>query len=228
MKRGRKPSIDAADITRAAIAVADAEGLAAVSMARVAAEMGNATMALYRHVKSKDELLTLMGDAAMDDPPPLPDGDWREKLAFWAKTLLVAIRKRPWFLQIPITGPPTGAKSLAWFDSALGALRGTPLEAGEKVGIVMGLITFVHGEARLSLTLEQGFEDDPAAFGSQYGKALRELVDPRRMPALAEVVASGVFDVDAPYDAKEVEAEFAFGLHLFLEGIASHIATRVD
>src|SRR5687767_1578944 len=186
MKRGRKPSIDAADITRAAIAVADAEGLAAVSMARVAQELGNATMALYRHVKSKDELLALMGDAAMDDPPPLPDGDWREKLAFWAKTLLVAIRKRPWFLQIPITGPPTGTKSLAWFDSALGALRGTLLEPGEKVGVVMGLITFVHGEARLSLTLEQGFGDDPAAFGSQYGEALRELVDPRRMPALAE------------------------------------------
>lgn len=226
MKRGRKPSIDAADITRAAIAVADAEGLAAVSMARVAAELGNATMALYRHVKSKDELLTLMGDAAMEDPPPLPDGDWREGLAFWAKTLLMAIRRRPWFLQIPIAGPPTAPNSLAWFDSALGALRGAPLEPGEKVGIVMGLITFVHGEARLSLTLEQGFEDDPAAFGSQYGSALRELVDPRRMPALAEVVASGVFDMDNLYEAKEVEAEFDFGLHLFLEGIASHIAMR--
>ena len=226
MKRGRKPSIDAADITRAAIAVADAEGLAAVSMARVAAELGNATMALYRHVKSKDELLTLMGEAAIEHPPVLPEGDWRDRLAFWAKALLAEIRKRPWFLQIPVTGPPTGAKSLAWFDSALGALRGTPLEAGEKVGIVMGLVTFVHGEARVSGTLEQGFEDDPAAFGSQYGKVLRELVDPRRMPALAEVVESGVFDVDGPYDAEEVEAEFAFGLHLFLEGIAAHIRGR--
>jgi AcrR family transcriptional regulator len=226
MKRGRKPTIDAADITRAAIAVADAEGLAAVSMARVAAEMGNATMALYRHVKSKDELLALMGDAAVEDPPALPDGDWREKLAFWAKALLMAIRRRPWFLQIPIAGPPTGATSLAWFDSALGALRGTPLDAGEKVGVVMGLVTFVHGEARLSGTLEQGFENDPAAFGSRYGRVLRELVDPRRLPALAEVVASGVFDVDEPYDADEVEAEFAFGLQLFLEGIASHVATR--
>src|SRR5690349_8307173 len=127
MKRGRKPTIDAADITRAAIAVADAEGLGAVSMARVAQEMGNATMALYRHVKSKDELLTLMGDAAMDEPPPLPDGQWRDQLGFWAKAVLQAIRKRPWFLQIPISGPPVGPTSLAWFDSALGALEGMPL-----------------------------------------------------------------------------------------------------
>ncbi|MCR3751031.1 TetR/AcrR family transcriptional regulator [Lentzea californiensis] len=226
MKRGRKPTIDAADITRAAIAVADAEGLASVSMARVAQEMGNATMALYRHVKSKDELLTLMADAAMDEPPPLPDGDWREQLGFWAKAVLEAIRKRPWFLQIPISGPPTGLTSLAWLDSALGALRDTPLEAGEKVGVVMGLMTFVHGEARLGVTLAQGFEDDPAAFGSQYGKVLREIVDPRRMPALAEVLDSGVFDLDDVAAAEDVEAEFDFGLHLFLEGVATHIGGR--
>ncbi|MFI6094127.1 TetR/AcrR family transcriptional regulator [Lentzea sp. NPDC051213] len=226
MKRGRKPSIDAADITRAAIAVADAEGLAAVSMARVAAEMGNATMALYRHVKSKDELLTLMGDAAMEAPPQLPDGEWRERLGFWAKAVLVAVRKRPWFLQIPIGGPPTGPTSLAWFDRALGALHGLPLEPGEKVGIVMGLMTFVHGEARLSITLAQGYADDPAAFGSRYGKVLREVVDPRRMPALAEIIESGVFDLDEGSAIEDVEADFDFGLHLFLEGVAAHIAAR--
>ncbi len=226
MKRGRKPTIDAADITRAAIAVADAEGLAAVSMARVAQEMGNATMALYRHVKSKDELLTLMGDAAMDEPPPLPDGDWRDRLGFWAKAVLRAIGKRPWFLQIPISGPPTGPRSLAWFDRGLSALEGTPLEAGEKVGIVMGLMTFVHGEAKLSSTLVKGFEDNPAAFSREYGRRLRELVDPRAMPALAEVVASGVFDLDDLFTAEDAEAEFDFGLHLFLEGVAAHIGGR--
>jgi AcrR family transcriptional regulator len=226
MKRGRKPTIDAADITRAAIAVADAEGLAAVSMARVAQEMGNATMALYRHVKSKDELLTLMGDAAMEEPPPLPDGEWREQLGFWAKAVLAAIRRRPWFLQIPISGPPVGPRSLAWFDSALGALESTPLQAGEKVGVVMGLMTFVHGEARLSATLTVGFENDPAQFSGQYGRVLREIVDPHRMPALAKIVAAGVFDVDDLFEAEDVAAEFDFGLHLFLEGVAAHIGGR--
>src|ERR1051325_11312825 len=140
MKRGRKPTIAAADITRAAIAIADAEGLAAVSMARVAQEMGNATMALYRHVKSKDELLALMSDAAFDEPPRLADGDWRDTLGVWAKEMLEGIRTRPWLLTNPLDRPPTGLKSLAWFDSALGALEGTPLEPGEKVGVVMGLM----------------------------------------------------------------------------------------
>ncbi|GGN01234.1 TetR family transcriptional regulator [Lentzea pudingi] len=226
MKRGRKPTIDAADITRAAIAIADAEGLAAVSMARVAQEMGNATMALYRHVKSKDELLQLMADAAFEDPPPLPDGEWRARFEVWAKSLLAGIRKRPWFLQIPLNGPPSGPKSLLWFDSALGALDDTPLEPGEKVGVVMSLMTFVHGEAWLNVALTQGFEKDPAQFSREYGQRLREVVDPRRMPALAKIVASGVFDVDDLLDADDMAAEFDFGLHLFLEGVAAHIGGR--
>jgi len=226
MKRGRKPTIDAADITRAAIAIADAEGLAAVSMARVAQEMGNATMALYRHVKSKDELLRLMADAAFEDPPPLPDGGWRDKFDVWAKALLAGIRRRPWFLQIPLNGPPSGPKSLAWFDSALGALDDTPLEPGEKVGVVMSLMTFVHGEAWLSISLTKGFENDPAQFTRQYGQRLREIVDPRRMPALAKIVAAGVFDMDDLLDADDMAAEFDFGLHLFLEGVAAHIGGR--
>ncbi|MFD4672735.1 TetR/AcrR family transcriptional regulator [Lentzea sp. NPDC058450] len=226
MKRGRKPTIDAADITRAAIAIADAEGLAAVSMARVAQEMGNATMALYRHVKNKDELLALMWDEAMEDPPPLPDGEWREKLGFWAKAVLAAIRRRPWFLQIPISGPPSGPRNLAWLESALTALDGTPLEPGEKIGVVMGLSTFVQGEARLVGTLAQGFEEDPDQFNHQYGQVLREIVDPRKMPALAKIIAAGVFDYDDVRQAEDLGADFDFGLHLFLEGVAAHIGGR--
>ncbi|GLY51680.1 TetR/AcrR family transcriptional regulator [Lentzea sp. NBRC 102530] len=226
MKRGRKPTIDAADITRAAIAIADAEGLAAVSMARVAQEMGNATMALYRHVKNKDELLTLMADAAFDEPPSLPDGDWRAQLGVWAKALLSGVRRRPWFLQLPLNGPPSGPRSLAWFDRALGALDDTPLEAGEKVGVVMGLMTFVHGEAWLTVGLTRGYEQDPDRFSAQYGQRLREIVDPRRMPALAKIVAAGVFDADDLLDADDMAAEFDFGLHLFLEGVAAHIGGR--
>ncbi|MDX8031495.1 TetR/AcrR family transcriptional regulator [Lentzea sp. BCCO 10_0856] len=226
MKRGRKPSIDAADITRAAIAVADAEGLAAVSMARVAQELGNATMALYRHVKSKDELLALMWDSAMEEPPPLPDGEWRDKLGFWAKAVLTAIRRRPWFLQIPISGPPVGPKNLAWLDSALSALEGTPLGPGEKIGVVMGLSTFVQGEARLSFTLSQGFEENPAQFNHQYGQTLREVVDPREMPSLAAVIEAGVFDLDDVLDVGDIGADFDFGLRLFLEGVAGHIRGR--
>ncbi|MCE6997943.1 TetR/AcrR family transcriptional regulator [Saccharothrix sp. S26] len=227
-RRGRKPSLTVDDITRAAMEVADAEGLGAVSMARVAKQLGNSTMALYRYVDSKDSLLKLMADAALDDPPELPaDGDWRTGLTVWTVSVLAALRKHPWYSRIPLHGPPAGPRNLAWFDRALSALADTPLEEGEKVGVVMGLITFVHGQLRLSVELAEGFQDNPEAFGRTYSRALRQLVDPRRMPALGRVVAAGVFDVDEElYDQSDVDAEFAFGLELYLDGVAAHLAGR--
>ena len=226
-RRGRKPSLTVDDITRAAIEVADAEGLGALSMARVAKELGNSTMALYRYVESKESLLKLMSDAALEDPPELPaDGDWRAGLTVWTTSVLAALRKHPWYSRVPLHGPPAGPRNLAWFDSALSALAGTPLEEGEKVGVVMGLITFVHGQLRFSVELAEGFQDNPEAFGRTYSHALRVVVDPRKLPALARVVDAGVFDHDELYAESDVDADFTFGLELYLDGVAAYLARR--
>jgi AcrR family transcriptional regulator len=224
-RRGPKSTLTVEDITRAAVEVADAEGLAAVSMARVAAELGNATMALYRHVRSKDELLLLMSDSAVEAPPDLGgETGWRAKLILWVHSVLAAIRRHPWYAQIPISGPPVGPRNLAWFDSALGALSDTGLDDGEKIAVVMGLLTFVHGEIRLSVELSAGYTENPEAF-SQYGAALAAVVDPRRFPALATIVAAGVFEPSADVNA-DIEADFEFGLTLYLDGLAAFIARR--
>ncbi|WP_033439649.1 TetR/AcrR family transcriptional regulator [Saccharothrix sp. NRRL B-16314] len=226
-RRGRKPALSVPDIIRAAVEVADAEGLGAVSMARVAKQLGNSTMALYRHVSSKEDLLKLMSDAALEDPPEMPaDIGWRDGLALWASSVLVALRKHPWYARIPLAGPPIGPQNLAWFDCALGALADTPLEEAEKVGVVMGLLTFVHGEMRLTVELAESFRNNPEAFGRAYSRALRLLVDPRKMPALGRVVEAGVFDFDTLYDEREVEADFGFGLNLYLDGVAAYLARR--
>lgn len=220
-RRGRKPSLTVADITRAAVEVADAEGLGAVSMAKVAERLGNATMALYRYVKSKNDLLLLMADAAIGPAPALPEGlEWREGLTVWVRRVLAVLRARPWVVQIPISGPPVGPNNLSWFDRALGALGGTGLSEEEKVGVVMGLLTYVQGEARLSLDLSTGYRENPEAFGRQYGLALARVVDPLRFPALSRVVTSGVFDGEVPYDD---EVDGMFGLTLYLDGVAALI-----
>src|SRR5437773_485762 len=77
--RGPKPALSLDRIVRAAIGLADARGLDAVSMGRVAAALGAGTMALYRYVRTKDELLVLMVDAACSDTPAprRPDESWR-------------------------------------------------------------------------------------------------------------------------------------------------------
>ncbi|GAB2670689.1 TetR/AcrR family transcriptional regulator [Kribbella swartbergensis] len=221
-RRGPKPSLTLEDITRAAIELADAEGLGAVSMARVAERLGNSTMALYRHVKSKDELLVLMSDAALERPEPLPDGvDWRTGLTFWAEGVLSAIRNHPWYSKLPISGPPAGPNNLAWFDAALGALKDTGLPEEAKVGVVMGLITYVQGEIRMSLDLAAGFADNPGVF-NQYGAILARVVDRGQLPALARVLDAGVFDTVSDFDQTSDE-DFDFGLQLYLDGVAAFI-----
>ena len=232
-RRGRRPTLTVEDITGAAVRIADAEGLAGLSMARVAGELGNSTMALYRHVRSKDELLLLMSDAALEEPPAEPaTGDWRDQLTRWAHDVLTMIRRHPWYRDIPISGPPMGPRNLLWFDRALGALADTGLAEGDKVITVTGLLPLVHGQARLSLDLAAGYADDPEAFGSRYATNLAALVDDRRFPALSKVIAAGVFDpggegADAGPDGyDDFGAEFAFALDCYFDGVAAFIARR--
>ncbi|MGY1745853.1 TetR/AcrR family transcriptional regulator [Blastococcus sp. SYSU D00695] len=228
-RRGRAPGLTVEAITRAAIRVADAEGLAAVSMARVAAEVGSAPMSLYRYVASKDELLLLMSDVALDDPPAvLPGEDWRERLTAWAHAVLGMMRAHPWYREVPLTGPPVGPRNLAWFDRALGALRDVPLAEEDKVVVVTGLLPIVHGQARLAIDLAAGYRADPASFGAGYATSLAALVDPVGYPALSQVVAAGVFGAGgpggAPYD--DFAPEFAFALGCYFDGVAGFIAAR--
>lgn len=214
-RRGPRPTLTVDEILRAAVAVADADGLGAVSMARVAAELGHATMALYRHVRSKDELLALMADAAVESPPALPAGDWRAGLEAWAREIVAVTARHPWFARLPVSGPPTGPRSLAWFDAALGVLAGTPLHDGERIGVCMGLLTYTQGQVRLGADLAAGRERDPAAFAN-YGLVLARLVDPVRFPALSALVAAGAFDGGADTG----EEDFDLGLALYLDGVA--------
>ena len=221
-RRGPKPSLTLDDIVGAAIAIADAEDLAAVSMARVAERLGNSTMALYRHVKSKDELLVIMSDAALERPEPMPEGvDWRTGLTFWADGVLAAIRRHRWYAKVPISGPPAGPNNLAWFDSALGVLKDTGLPEEAKVGVVMGLITYVQGEIRMAFDLAAGYAENPDAF-QRFGSTLRRVADPRVYPAVARTVEAGVFDELGSVE-EDNEADFDFGLQLYLDGVAAFI-----
>jgi AcrR family transcriptional regulator len=226
-RRGPKPSLTLDEIVGAAIAIADAEDLAAVSMARVAERLGNSTMALYRHVKSKDELLVIMSDAALERPDPMPEGvDWRTGLTFWADGVLTAIRRHKWYAKLPISGPPAGPNNLAWFDSALGVLAQTGLPEEAKVGVVMGLITYVQGEIRMAFDLAAGYVDNPDAF-QRFGSTLRRVADPRVYPAVARTVEAGVFDEVGSFE-EDNETDFDFGLQLYLDGVAAFIDRVCD
>jgi AcrR family transcriptional regulator len=216
--RGPRPGLSLDRIADAGVRVAQTEGLAAVSMARVAQELDASTMSLYRYVASKDELLTLMVDAAVGPPPPAdPDEDWRAGLARWTWSYHARLSEHPWGVRVPITGPPATPNQVAWMEQALWAMRDSGLSEEEKASVLLLLSGYVRNEATLTAELTAtGFISDEAMMG--YTRLLRTLTDPAEFPALHALLDAGVFDrADPP------EKEFGFGLERILDGIEALI-----
>src|ERR1700724_2007655 len=105
-RRGPRRGLSLERIVAAAVRIAASDGLAAVSMSRVAAELGASTMSLYRYVAAKDELLALMVDAAFGTPPaaPGPDEGWRAGLSRWAWALRAPVRRHSRTVRIAMRG----------------------------------------------------------------------------------------------------------------------------
>jgi AcrR family transcriptional regulator len=216
--RGPKRGLTLERIVSAGIHVAAAEGIGGLSMSRVAAELGAATMSLYRYVSAKDELLTLMVDAAMGPPPGPrePDDGWRAGLTRWAVGARAAYRKHPWILRIPISSPPIGPNMVAWMEDGLGCLARTALTEQQKLSTVLLLSGFVRNEATLTADMAAASGGDMVMPG--YGATLLRLIGPTAFPALQRAIASGSLD-----DADDLDVEFDFGLERILDGIAALI-----
>jgi AcrR family transcriptional regulator len=226
--KGPKPGLSLSRIVDAAIKVADTEGLGAVSMSRVATELGAATMSLYRYVAAKDELLALMVDAAMGPPPPAatPERDWRAGMAAWAMTYLEFLRRRPWVVRVPTGTPPITPNSIAWFERGLQALRPTGLAAHEKISTIMLISAFVRAFAALEIDMAEALEATGGASGqmvASYGRLLAALTDPQHFPAVQELVATGVFDEEPDPGEDLLGPDFTFGLDRLLDGLETHI-----
>jgi AcrR family transcriptional regulator len=167
--RGPKPTLSLDRIADAAIAIADADGLAAVSMQRVAADLGYTKMSLYRYLPGKTELVALMVERALGEPPPLAGRDWRAALAEWCRLLLAGFVRHRWALDATVGARPLGPNELAWMESALTVLAGTPLTGGERLDAMVLLV----GHARMlaeQTTVrrpEQAPDRPPAVAGSE-------------------------------------------------------------
>jgi AcrR family transcriptional regulator len=225
--KGPRPALSLERIVAAAVRVAAADGLQAVSMSRVAADLGVSTMSLYRYVAAKEELLALMADLTFEAPPAPrgPDESWRDGLSRWAWTELAVYRRNPWVLRIPISGPPVTPNAMAWLERGLDALRDTGLEEGEKLSVMLLLTGYVRSQATFQADIAAAQAAGAAQPGpemmSSYGRLLARLTDRQRFPALHGVLAAGVFD--EPDDGDD---EFVFGLERVLDGIETLIENR--
>jgi AcrR family transcriptional regulator len=228
-RRGPKPALTIEKIVEAAIGLADAEGLAAVSMSRLAESLGFTTMSLYRYVSSKDELLTLMVDVGYGQPSPEVgrSADWRAELSDWARQALDGYRSHPWICEVPINGPPATPNQLIWLDRILQSLIDSRLDYQEQLGCALLLSGYVRDWATLTRGLAQG-EEQRVARGepqTQFSEVFGPFITPDRYPALAPVIAAGEFDDDSD-EPEEFDDQFGFGLARVLDGIGVLIDQR--
>lgn len=218
-----RQGLSRARIVEVAIEVADAEGLAALSMAKVSGRLGVTAMALYRHVAGKDELVLLMQDAAVGQPPPLPvDAGWRPAIERWTWAVLGRFRAHPWLLAtISMFGPPSTPHQLAWLDRGLRALASTPLTESEKLNVILLLDAHVFGDLQFS-AFGAPTAGEPAV---DFAGTLLELLDPARFPALHRAIEGGAF-AERPDRAATRDAAFAFGLARILDGVERFVGER--
>jgi AcrR family transcriptional regulator len=217
-------------VVRAAVAVADAEGLGALSMRRIAADLGVATMSLYRHVASKDDLMLLMADAVFGEQPfpERPPAGWRERLETMARLMWSALRRHPWAAEVvSLTRPQALPNLIAYGEWSLSALRGTGFDTEDTMYTHLTLIGHVRGVA-LSLHSETLAAQDTGMTNEEWleseGQGSVELIGSGRYPALAEMI-------ERPFDY-DLDRVFEYGLQRLLDGVEARLravrATQVQ
>lgn len=206
-------------IVRTAIELADAEGIDALSMRRIAAAMKSGTTSLYRHISGKEELIELMVDAVSgEEPRPAPSGGWRTELAAVARGFRASLLRHPWLAQQASRRPALGPNVIAGADHALGVAGKLTGDATKVAMIVNTLNTYVLGSVSLELAeLEAqrstGMTEDE--WRTAVGEYVRQVVESGRYPHFNR----RVLEADDP----DAEARFEFGLECVLNGIAGAV-----
>ena len=231
-RRGPKPKLDTGRIVAAAIGIADAEGLDAVTMQRVAGDLGFTTMSLYRYVSGKEQLVELMSDSAIGEAPEAdPAADWRDELRTWCRALYRRGLRRPWVLSAPISTPPRGPVRLTWLDRALGALDRAGVDAASAMSLASFLSISVMSMARLDHDLQRAAAAAGATAGEAddaYAGILARAAGTGRYPHIAALLAADLAPLPDPsWDpAAALSPETSFALERLLDGVESFAAQQ--
>jgi AcrR family transcriptional regulator len=220
--RGPRPTHSRDEITTAAIRIADAEGIEAVSMRRVAAELGTGATSLYRYVSRKEDLFDLMVDAVLgeDGPAGRPSGDWRADLLGIAHRTRATILRHPWMAALASDRTTLGPNALDAAEHALSVVDGLGLDIDEMLVVLGTLQAFVRGYVVSELAEQEAMRRsglDRDRWMQAHSPYIRTILESGRHPRVARVV----IDATAPHDADRAERGFALGLERLLEGFAA-------
>jgi AcrR family transcriptional regulator len=206
-----------------AIKIADVEGLEALSMRRVAKDLGAGTMSLYRYVPSKDDLLELMIDAVIGEFIPEQGeltGQWRPDLRLLAHYHRRGLRRHPWMTARPLVAQPLGPNALRLAEVALGAVEGLGLNIDEMMSVTGMVISYVNGFVPSELAAAEarrrtGLTDEQLMVAN--APYVRSIIKTGRFPLIERVI------IDARQPHMDPDERFEYGLDRILDGIAGSL-----
>ena len=216
-RRGPRPTLSREEITRIAIELADAEGLDAVSMRRIAAKLGAGATSLYWYVSSKDDLYELMVDEIVGEiRVPEPSGDWQHDLREVARAIHAMLQRHPWMVLLGIR-PVMGPRTRRFGHFAPRVFDPLDLDAATRIKVLATLNNFLYGVVHREIAWEQTRQRSGLT-SEQWSAHVRTHIDEARQrdPEFAE-----------PWEANVALAShdsFEFGLDCFVEGVAVLVA----
>ena len=198
-------------VLQAALDLADADGIEALTMRRLAQELGVEAMSLYHHVRNKQDLLGGICDLVVREYElPVPGAPWKAAVRRTAISAYEALIRHPWAASLLLSGTPESRARIRYMDALLGAFRTGGFSAGMTDHAYHALDSHIMGFTLWVVGMNLGTQEDLAALATAF---LREL--PRdEFPHLAEHIDQHL----RPRDPDE-EGEFAFGLDLLLDGL---------
>lgn len=221
------------EIVATAIAIADAEGVDAISMRRIARELHVGVMSLYWYVASKEELHDLMLEAfEAEIAVPEPSGDWRADMTNFARSTRAVMLRHPWAIDFKGFRPPSGPNDARNAERIFASLDPLGLDTMTVVKITMAFGTYVMG-AMLREIKEIQFQRETEQVAAGLTEAeisavrdefARRIVESGQYPHIARIVEDDI-DPDSPDTRDE---RFEFGLECLLDGIAARLAGGHD
>lgn len=218
-RRGPKPTHSVEQIVHTAIELADEQGLAALSLPKLAARIGVTANALYSYIGSKEELLVLVRDAGWGAPPDSirRAPNWRAAATAWTRAAIDHYHVRPWLLDVPVPGAPMTPNLLRWLEVLLASMATTGLSSRDRLGSALLLDGYAYSTASIINKVQA------SATQSVQSAAVLEFLLPRLrtqgFPELAAMLSTGAYDDSETPTPDDVE----FGLHRILDGIEALI-----
>ena len=232
--RGPKAALSREDVVAAAISVADAGDLVALTMHAVAAKLGYTPMALYRYFPNKEALVDAAVDAALGAPPERTGAyeGWRAEIKHWAYAKRAMLCARPWLAELPFVAAPHGPNWLSWHEAFLRTIAHAGLTPEDMMDVLSVVHGYVHGSSDTIISLARATSRGvtPEQWAAAVGADLCRAINDPRYPVLSGILTSssgGITETSSlPTKGgkpRTMDESFDWGLERVLDGIQRYL-----